>query len=263
MPTKSKTSKKGGSSFGYVEQFNYPLSSCYNSQKNQVKAGWHSGGAGIDQTNTDSSEFAWGNRYSNKEMNGGKILPNGTSNGMNNISGTNSGMKNMSDMMNNTSRMNNTNTPKNVKLANTNAERLEKYIRNMYAQQKAEFSVNLKGNKKVVEVKFTAKKPNNDLSKNTFEIIDPSNDAILYQSTTNVNNSTNQSVNKNSTEIGKLIRKLIQMDVPVSAVINNGIPPTGNGNRTGNGTGNGKTNRNQNSSTKNETSFLDGIIPGM
>ena len=35
--------KKGGSTFGYVEQFNYPLSPCY---KNQAKAGWHSGGDG-------------------------------------------------------------------------------------------------------------------------------------------------------------------------------------------------------------------------
>ena len=38
--------KKGGGTFGYVEQFNYPLSPCYNDQKNQVKAGWHSGGNG-------------------------------------------------------------------------------------------------------------------------------------------------------------------------------------------------------------------------
>jgi hypothetical protein len=35
--------KKGGATFGYVEQFNYPLSPCY---KNQEKAGWHSGGNG-------------------------------------------------------------------------------------------------------------------------------------------------------------------------------------------------------------------------
>lgn len=35
--------KKGGATFGYVEQFNYPLSPCY---KNQAKAGWHSGGDG-------------------------------------------------------------------------------------------------------------------------------------------------------------------------------------------------------------------------
>ena len=41
MPTKS--SKKGGATFGYVDQFNYPLSPCY---KNTVKAGWHSGGNG-------------------------------------------------------------------------------------------------------------------------------------------------------------------------------------------------------------------------
>lgn len=33
--------KKGGATFGYVEQFNYPLSPCY---KNQAKVGWHSGG---------------------------------------------------------------------------------------------------------------------------------------------------------------------------------------------------------------------------
>ena len=43
MPTKSKSSKNGGGTFGYVEQFNYPLSPCY---KNQAKAGWHSGGNG-------------------------------------------------------------------------------------------------------------------------------------------------------------------------------------------------------------------------
>ena len=35
--------KKGGATFGYVEQFNYPLSPCY---KNQAKAGWHSDGDG-------------------------------------------------------------------------------------------------------------------------------------------------------------------------------------------------------------------------
>jgi len=43
MSAKSKSSKKGGATFGYVEQFNYPLSPCY---KNTVKAGWHSGGNG-------------------------------------------------------------------------------------------------------------------------------------------------------------------------------------------------------------------------
>lgn len=43
MSAKSKSSKKGGATFGYVEQFNYPLSPCY---KNQAKAGWHSGGDG-------------------------------------------------------------------------------------------------------------------------------------------------------------------------------------------------------------------------
>ena len=43
MSAKSKSSKKGGATFGYVEQFNYPLSPCY---KNQAKAGWHSGGNG-------------------------------------------------------------------------------------------------------------------------------------------------------------------------------------------------------------------------
>jgi hypothetical protein len=43
MATKSKSSKKGGATFAYAEQFNYPLSPCY---KNQVKAGWHSGGDG-------------------------------------------------------------------------------------------------------------------------------------------------------------------------------------------------------------------------
>ena len=43
MSAKSKSSKKGGATFGYVEQFNYPLSPCY---KNQAKVGWHSGGDG-------------------------------------------------------------------------------------------------------------------------------------------------------------------------------------------------------------------------
>ena len=42
MTTKSKSSKSGGATFGYVDQFNYPLSPCY---KNTVKAGWHSGGS--------------------------------------------------------------------------------------------------------------------------------------------------------------------------------------------------------------------------
>jgi hypothetical protein len=41
--SKSKSSKTGGATFGYVEQFNYPLSPCY---KNQAKAGWHAGGGG-------------------------------------------------------------------------------------------------------------------------------------------------------------------------------------------------------------------------
>ena len=41
--SKSKSSKTGGATFGYVEQFNYPLSPCY---KNQAKVGWHSGGDG-------------------------------------------------------------------------------------------------------------------------------------------------------------------------------------------------------------------------
>jgi hypothetical protein len=66
MPTKS--SKKGGATFGYVEQFNYPLSPCY---KNTVKAGWHSGGDGScakksvegltndSQMNGGSSFFDW------------------------------------------------------------------------------------------------------------------------------------------------------------------------------------------------------------
>ena len=66
MPTKSKSSKKGGATFGYVEQFNYPLSPCYNEQKNQVKAGWHSGGNGScssKQVEDKTTDF---------EMNGGK-----------------------------------------------------------------------------------------------------------------------------------------------------------------------------------------------
>jgi len=56
MPTKSKTYKIGGSNFGYVEQFNYPLSPCY---KNTVKAGWHSGGGscGRRPVETLTNEF--------------------------------------------------------------------------------------------------------------------------------------------------------------------------------------------------------------
>ena len=64
MPTKS--SKKGGATFGYVEQFNYPLSPCY---KNTVKAGWHSGGDGscakksVEGLSSDSYMYGGGNGF--------------------------------------------------------------------------------------------------------------------------------------------------------------------------------------------------------
>ena len=55
--------KKGGATFGYVEQFNYPLSPCY---KNQAKAGWHSGGNGscakktVEGMTTSENELSGG-----------------------------------------------------------------------------------------------------------------------------------------------------------------------------------------------------------
>jgi hypothetical protein len=60
--------KKGGATFGYVEQFNYPLSPCYNEQKNQVKAGWHSGGNG------SCSKKIVENMSIDSEMDGGGYL---------------------------------------------------------------------------------------------------------------------------------------------------------------------------------------------
>ena len=57
MPTKSNSSKKGGATFGYVEQFNYPLSPCY---KNQAKAGWHSGGDGSCAKKSVENEISGG-----------------------------------------------------------------------------------------------------------------------------------------------------------------------------------------------------------
>jgi hypothetical protein len=66
MATKSKSSKKGGATFGYVEQFNYPLSPCY---KNTVKAGWHSGGDGsctkksVEGLSSDSYMDGGGNGF--------------------------------------------------------------------------------------------------------------------------------------------------------------------------------------------------------
>jgi hypothetical protein len=60
--------KKGGGTFGYVEQFNYPLSPCYNEQKNQVKAGWHSGGNG------SCSKKIVENMSTDSEMDGGGYL---------------------------------------------------------------------------------------------------------------------------------------------------------------------------------------------
>jgi hypothetical protein len=61
MPTKS--TKIGGSTFAYAEQFNYPLSPCY---KNTVKAGWHSGGdsscvkKSVEGTKNDSQMIGGG-----------------------------------------------------------------------------------------------------------------------------------------------------------------------------------------------------------
>lgn len=49
--------KKGGATFGYVEQFNYPLSPCY---KNQAKAGWHSGGDGSCAKRSVENEISGG-----------------------------------------------------------------------------------------------------------------------------------------------------------------------------------------------------------
>jgi hypothetical protein len=49
--------KKGGATFGYVEQFNYPLSPCY---KNQAKAGWHSGGDGSCAKKSVENEISGG-----------------------------------------------------------------------------------------------------------------------------------------------------------------------------------------------------------
>lgn len=49
--------KKGGATFGYVEQFNYPLSPCY---KNQAKAGWHSGGNGSCAKRSVENEISGG-----------------------------------------------------------------------------------------------------------------------------------------------------------------------------------------------------------
>ena len=66
MATKSKSSKKGGAAFGYVEQFNYPLSPCY---KNTAKAGWHSGGDGscakktVEGYSTDSEQVMNGGGF--------------------------------------------------------------------------------------------------------------------------------------------------------------------------------------------------------
>jgi len=55
--SKSKSSKTGGATFGYVEQFNYPLSPCY---KNQAKAGWHSGGDGSCAKKSVENEISGG-----------------------------------------------------------------------------------------------------------------------------------------------------------------------------------------------------------
>ena len=55
MPTKS--TKIGGSTFAYAEQFNYPLSPCY---KNTVKEGWHSGGKRTTNDKSDSSKIDGG-----------------------------------------------------------------------------------------------------------------------------------------------------------------------------------------------------------
>ena len=75
MPRKSK-----GGAFAYVQQFDYPLSPCYNPSGNKPipKLGWHSGGASCDaepsvsamgvidsplNKEPTSSELAWSKRY--------------------------------------------------------------------------------------------------------------------------------------------------------------------------------------------------------
>jgi hypothetical protein len=71
MSAKSKSSKKGGATFGYVEQFNYPLSPCY---KNTVKAGWHSGGSSCSKKIVEGysyeSKMDGGNSCSRKSVEG-------------------------------------------------------------------------------------------------------------------------------------------------------------------------------------------------
>lgn len=80
MPKKS-SKKSGGATFGYVDQFNFPLSPCYKppGQPEIPRKGWHAGGAACDNQPTVSemgivdkpacnepsaSELAWPNRYS-------------------------------------------------------------------------------------------------------------------------------------------------------------------------------------------------------
>lgn len=76
MPTKSNSSKKGGATFGYVEQFNYPLSPCY---KNQAKAGWHSGGDGSCAKKSVENEISGGGFFDWIMGKGDKKKSTGTS----------------------------------------------------------------------------------------------------------------------------------------------------------------------------------------
>ena len=76
MSAKSKSSKKGGATFGYVEQFNYPLSPCY---KNQAKAGWHSGGDGSCAKKPVENEISGGGFFDWIMGKGDKKKSTGTS----------------------------------------------------------------------------------------------------------------------------------------------------------------------------------------
>jgi hypothetical protein len=68
--------KKGGATFGYVEQFNYPLSPCY---KNQAKAGWHSGGDGSCAKKSVENEISGGGFFDWIMGKGDKKKSTGTS----------------------------------------------------------------------------------------------------------------------------------------------------------------------------------------
>ena len=68
--------KKGGATFGFVEQFNYPLSPCY---KNQAKAGWHSGGDGSCAKKSVENEISGGGFFDWIMGKGDKKKSTGTS----------------------------------------------------------------------------------------------------------------------------------------------------------------------------------------